>query len=133
MEVLPRDVFPPVIGGVGFGSSPNLTTVYIISVLCQPSERGMGMSMLLAVPVSSGKFGGTCVSTAPAVEPDMLSFADTLTGSTIDATAVVVSTRSASADCTDSAAPMCSSGACVDMSCDGGSFTPDGAVHGVMG
>ena len=47
MEVLPRDVFPPGIGGVGFGSSPNLTTVYIISVLCQPSERGMGLSMLL--------------------------------------------------------------------------------------
>ena len=40
---------------------------------------------------------------------------------------------SALADCTDSATPMCSAGACVAMSCDGGSFTPDGAVHGVTG
>ena len=50
--------------------------------LCLPSERGMGMSMPLAVPVSSGKFGGTCVSTAPAVEPDMMSFTVTMTGNT---------------------------------------------------
>ena len=31
-------------------------------------ERGMGMIMPLAVPVSSGKFSGTCASTAPAVD-----------------------------------------------------------------
>ena len=56
-------------------------------------------------------------------------------GSTLDtdATAAVVSTCSASADCTDSATPMCSAGACVALSCDGGSFTPGGAVHGVTG
>ena len=29
-----------------------------------PSERGMGMSMPLAVPVSSGNYSGTCVSMA---------------------------------------------------------------------
>ena len=40
---------------------------------------------------------------------------------------------SASADCTDSATAMCSAGAYVAMSCDGGSFTPGGAVHGVTG
>ena len=97
--------------------------------LCLPSERGMGMSMPLAVPVSSGKFGGTCVSTAPAVEPDMMSFTVSLARSTIDATAAVVFTCSALADCTDSVAPMCSSGACVALSCDGGRFPPDGAVH----
>ena len=34
---------------------------------------------------------------------------------------------SASADCTDSATPMCSGGVYVAMSCGGGSFTPDGA------
>ena len=62
-----------------------------------------------------------------------MSFTVTFTGSTIDATAVVVSTCSASADCTDSATPMCSAGACVALSCDGGCFPPDGAVHGVMG
>ena len=56
-----------------------------------------------------------------------------LTGSTIVATAVVVFTRSALADCTDSATPMCSAGAYVAMSCDGGSFTPDGPVHGMTG
>ena len=33
---------------------------------------------------------------------------------------------SVSADCTDSATPMCSGGVCVAMSCGGGSFAPDG-------
>ena len=93
----------------------------------------MGMSMPLAVPVSSGKFCGTCVSTAPAVEPDMMSFTVTMTGNTFVATAAVVFTCSASADCTVSATPMCSAGACVALSCDGGCLTPDGAVHGMTG
>ena len=48
-----------------------------------PSERGMGMSMHLAVPVSSGKYSGTSVSTAPAVAPAAMSFTVTLTGSTM--------------------------------------------------
>ena len=93
----------------------------------------MSMSMHLAVPVSSAKYSGTCVSTAPAVEPAAMSFTVTLTGSSIVATAGVVSTCSASADCTDSASPMGSAGACVALSCYGGCFTPVGAVHGVMG
>ena len=38
-----------------------------------------------------------------------------------------LSTCSASTDCTDSVTPMGSAGACVAMSCDGGSFTFDGA------
>ena len=50
-----------------------------------------------------------------------------LTVSTIDATTTVVALYSASADCTGSAVSMCSAGACVAMSCDGGCFTPDGA------
>ena len=50
-----------------------------------------------------------------------------LTVSTIDATTTVVALYSASADCTGFAVPMCSAGACVAMSCDGGCFTPDGA------
>ena len=127
VEVLPRVVPPPrFFTQLGNGSH----TIY---VLCLPSERGTGLSMHLAVPVSSGKYSGTSVSTAPAVEPAAMSFTVTLTGSTIDATAAVVSTCSASADCTDSATPMCSVGACVALSCDGGCFTPDGAVHGVTG
>ena len=126
-EVLPRGVPPPGICGVHFGSSPNLATDHTIYELCLPSERGMGMSMNLADPVSSGKYCGTCVSTAPAAEPAVMSFTVTLTGSTIDATASVGTTCFASADCTNSATPMCNAGACVAMSCDGGSFTPDGA------
>ena len=39
-------------------------------------ERGMGMSMPLAVPVLSGKLCGTCVSTAPALEHAVFSFSD---------------------------------------------------------
>ena len=65
----------------------------------------MEMHMNLADPVSSGKYSGTSVSTAPAVAPAAMSFTVTLTGCTIDATAAVVSTCSASADCIDSAAP----------------------------
>ena len=58
-EVLPRGVPPPSIGGVGIGRSPNLATDRTIYELCLPSERGMGMSMNLADPVSSGKYSGT--------------------------------------------------------------------------
>ena len=49
-----------------------------------------------------------------------------LTGSTIVATAAVVTTCSASVDCTNSATPTCSGDVCVEMSFGGGSFTPDG-------
>ena len=69
------------------------------------------------------------MSTAPAVEPAAMSFTFYLTGRTIDATAAVVSTCSASTDCTDSVTSMGSAGACVAMSCDGGSFTFDGAYN----
>ena len=70
----------------------------------------MGMSMPVAVPVSSGKVQRD-VSTA--VEPVAMSFTVILAGSTIVATAAVVSSCSASADCTDSATPMCCAGAFV--------------------
>ena len=71
------------------------------------------------------------VSTAPVAEPTVMSFTVPLTGSTIVATAAVVTMRSASADCTDSTTPICSRGICVAMSCGGGSYTPDGvADHG---
>ena len=95
VEVLPRGVPLPGIGGVGFGSSPNLATDHTIYELCLPSERGMGMSMNLGDPVSSGKYSGTCVSTALAVEPAAMSFTVIMTGSTFDATAAVVTTCSA--------------------------------------
>ena len=56
VEVLPRGV-PPSWFFTLLGNRPHSTFE-----LCLPSERGMGMSMLLAVPVSSGKSSGTCVS-----------------------------------------------------------------------
>ena len=65
--------------------------------------------------------------------PPAMSFTVSLAGCTIAATAAAVSTSSASADCTGSATPMCSSGAYAAMSCDGGSLTPVGAVHGLTG
>ena len=99
-EVLPRGVSPPGICCVGFGSSPNLETDHTIFELCLPSERCMGMSMNLADPVSSGKYCGTCVSTAPAADPAVMSFTVHLLGSTIVATAAVGTTCFASADCT---------------------------------
>ena len=67
------------------------------------------------------------MSTAPVDEPTAMSFTIPLTGNTIVATAAVVTTYSASADCADSATPTCSGDICVMMSCGGGSFTPDGA------
>ena len=54
-------------------------------------------------------------------------YRDVLHRSTIVATAAVVTTCSASADCTDSATPMYSGCVCVAMSCGGGSFSPNGA------
>ena len=117
---------PPGCCGVGFGSSPYLATDYIFYGLCLPSVRCMGMSMNLVDPVSSGKYFGTCVSTAPAADPAVMSFTVLLLGSTIVATAAVGITCFASADCTVSrlqcAARVFTSGCRGD-----GSFTPDGA------
>ena len=117
VEVLPWGVPPPwFFTQLGNGS-------HTIHVLCLPSERGMGMSIFLADPVSSGKYSGTSCR-------DVLHA--TLTGSTIDATAAVGTTCTVSADCTVSATPMCSSGACVALSCDGGSSS-DGAYDSLWG
>ena len=52
VEVLPWGVPPPRFFTLLGNGSP---TIY---VLCLPSERGMGMSMPLAVPVSSGSTAG---------------------------------------------------------------------------
>ena len=92
--------------------------------LCLPSERGFGMCMDLADPVSSGKYSGTFVFTAPVAEPTVVSFTVLLNGWTIAATATVVISCSTSAD-------MCCGSVCVAMSCGGGFFTPDGAYDSV--
>ena len=68
--------------------------------------------------------------TAPAAEPAAISFTVPLTGSSIDATAAVVTSYSSSADGPDSAAPMCCGSVCVAMSCGAG-FTPGGAYDSV--
>ena len=68
------------------------------------------MSMDLADPVSSGKYSGTFVFTAPVAEPTVMSFTVPLNGCTIVATATVVTSCSSSAVCPDSAAPMCCGG-----------------------
>ena len=53
-----------------------------------------------------------------------MSFTTPLTGNTIVITAAVVTTCSASVDCTGSAIPACSGDVCVAMSFGSGSFTP---------
>ena len=113
VDVLPRGV-PPfrLFTQLGNGS-------HTIFGLCLPFERGMGMSMPWQFQSRVG------------VQRDVRVHG--LTGCTIVTTAVVVSMRSASADCTDSATLVCSSGACVVMSCVYGSFTRYGAVPGVTG
>ena len=55
-------------------------TKHTIYELCLPSERGFGMCMDLAVPVSSGKYSGTFVFTAPVAEPTLVSFTVPLVG-----------------------------------------------------
>ena len=84
-------------------------TKHTIYELCLPSERGFGMCMDLADPVSSGKYSGTLVFTAPVAEPTLMSFTVPLNGCTIVPTATVVTSCSSSADCPDSAA-QCAAG-----------------------
>ena len=55
--------------------------MHTIYELCLPSERGFGMCMDLADPVSSGKYIGTFVFTAPVAEPTVMSFTVPLNGS----------------------------------------------------
>merc|ERR1712136_604518 len=96
VEVLSRGVPPPGIGGVGFDVSPNLATKHTIYELCLPSERGMDMEMNLADPVSGGSYSGTCVSTAPVDEPNVVTFTVPLTGSTISAVMTPIVTSAVS-------------------------------------
>ena len=42
--------------------------------LCLPSECGLGMSLDFVVPVSTGKYSWTFVSTAPVAELFVMSF-----------------------------------------------------------
>ena len=89
------------------------------------------MGMDLADPVSSGKYSGIFVFTAPVAEPTVVSFTVPLNGCTIVATATVVTSCCSSTGCPGSAAPMFCGGVCVAMSCGGGGFTPDGVYDSV--
>ena len=75
------------------------TVQHTIFELCLPSERGFGMCMDLADPVSSGKYSGFFVFTAPVAELNVVSFTVPLNRWTIVATATVVTPCSSSADC----------------------------------
>ena len=93
-------------------------TKHTIYELCLPSERGFGMCMDLADLVSSGKYSGTCVFTAPVAEPTVVSYTVPLVGCTIVAIATIVTSCSSAA--------LFFEGVCVAMSCGGGFLTPDG-------
>ena len=105
-------------------------TKHTIYELCLPSECGFGMSMDLADPVSSWKYSGTRVFTAPVAEPTVVLFTVPLNGCTIVATATIVTSCSSSIDCPGSAA-LFYEGVCVAMYCGGGFLTPDGAYDSV--
>ena len=66
--------------------------------LCLPFERGFGICMDLADPVSSGSYSGTFVFSAPVAELTLVSFTVPLNGWTFAATAAVVTSCSSSAD-----------------------------------
>ena len=74
------------------------------SCVCHPSVAGFGM--VLADPVSSGKYPWIFVFTAPVAELNVVSFTVPLTGWTIAATATVVISCFSSAD-------MCCGSVCV--------------------
>ena len=60
---------------------------------------GLGMSIDFVDPVSSGKYSGTFVFSAPVAEPIVMSFTAPLSYCTIVATATVVTSCSSSSDC----------------------------------
>ena len=62
VEVLPRGIPPPSIGGIGF--DPSTWQRVTPSTSC-----GVGMSRNLANPVTSGKYSGNCVLTLPILNP----------------------------------------------------------------
>ena len=97
----------------------------LLTFVCD--ETDVMLSRGFEDPVSNGEYRGTCVSTAQVAEPTVMLFTVPLSDSIIAATATAVTTCLSSADCSDSAAPMCSVNVCVAMSCGGGSFSPDGA------
>ena len=77
---------------------------YSLPVHRQSGGHSCFMNMDLADPVSSGKYSGIFVFTAPVAEPSVTSFTVPLNGWTIVATAAVVPLCSSSADGPDSAA-----------------------------
>ena len=129
VEVLPRGMPPPrFFTLLGNGS-------HSIFELCLPSERGMGMSMPLAVPVSSGSTAGCacprlqlwnmprCPSQslwqeAPSM-PLQLPCPRALRRQTALSLRLQCVARVLASPCR--------------VMCDGGFFTPDGAVHGMTG
>ena len=97
---------------VGFGGDDTSRAVFFFRVRCALVPRQSGghscfMSMDLTDPVSSEKYSGAFVFTAPVAEPTVMSFTVPLDGYIIVAIAIVVTSYSSSADCLVSAAPLC--------------------------
>ena len=96
-------------------------------------ERPRWGLLCLAEETATAAFDASArtASTAPVVEPIVLSFTVPLDGCTIVATTTVVTSYSSSADCPGSAAPFCCESVCVAMSCGGGFCSPGGAYDSV--
>ena len=80
-------------------------------------ETGAGMRTLLMPKICERHFGRIMETfpITPVDEPTAMSFTVPLTGNTIVATAAVMTTYSASANCTDSLIPTCSGSVCIAM------------------
>ena len=110
-----------------FMTTNTLRTFQLLSPHALRRQTALTLRLQRVIQCQTGMYSGTCVSTAPVAEPTVMLFTVPLSGSIIAATATAVTTCLSSADCSDSAAPMCSVNVCVAMSCGGGSFSPDGA------
>ena len=112
-----------------FGSSPFGNGSHHLRVM-PPSEGGMGMSMPLAVPVSSGNYSGTCVSTALLWNLTRCPSQPLRQGAPL----MLLQLSCARALRRQTALSMrlhVQHGCLRRLSYDGGSFTLDGAFHGM--
>ena len=117
-------------GRISHNSTCSTRSTPSTSCVCHPSVA-LVCVWIWQTQSPAEKYSGTFVFTAPVAEPTLMSFTVPLNGSTIVATATIVTSYSSSADCPDSAAPMSCGSVCVAMSCGGGFFTPDGAYDSV--
>lgn len=117
---------PTNMGAAGFGITPNSDKKHTSYELCIPSSKGMSMKMNLADPVhkTKGSHKGSCVATPPVPDPDAPGVVISIGANGKYEGQVFISRPitvcSTSAECKDSAKPMCKDNICVPMSCAGG-------------